>query len=235
MDLRRFLEARNGQRSIQSRVIPAVQKVLTAARGATDAFSGVGRHVNCSLKKLGFKNIEVGFRCGVGLGHGFGVGPGQSSTKVLSGTPVENAQLSSENVVDLKSGSTGSSYGYSMNDERPAEEARHSPNASKETPLEKSVASRTEKVINSFLQDPLFKDTEAGNLLTENDILQMLLKHQLAIEELIDENLKLRQVLVEDFKVSPCRLQTKDVSRTEVYYPCSDCFKCRRRRRKAAR
>ncbi|CAD5194441.1 unnamed protein product [Musa acuminata subsp. malaccensis] len=128
-----------------------------------------------------------------------------------------------------------------MNDERPAEEARHSPNASKETPLEKSVASRTEKVINSFLQDPLFKDTEvklvevAGNLLTENDILQMLLKHQLAIEELIDENLKLRQVLVEDFKVSPCRLQTKDVSRTEVYYPCSDCFKCRRRRRKAAR
>lgn len=87
-------------------------------------------------------------------------GPGQSSTKVLSGTPVENAQLSSENVVDLKSGSTGNSYGYSMNDERPAEEARHSPNASKETPLEKSVASRTEKVINSFLQDPLFKDTE---------------------------------------------------------------------------
>ncbi|CAL9205843.1 unnamed protein product, partial [Musa hybrid cultivar] len=228
-------------RPIYVGVIPAVQKVLTAARGATDAFSGVGRHVNCSLKKLGFKNIEVGFRCGVGLGHGFGVGPGQSSTKVLSGTPVENAQLSSENVVDLKSGSTGNSYGYSMNDERPAEEARHSLNASKETPLEKSVASRTEKVINSFLQDPLFKDTEvklvevAGNLLTENDILQMLLKHQLAIEELIDENLKLRQVLVEDFKVSPCRLQTKDVSRTEVYYPCSDCFKCRRRRRKAAR
>ncbi|URD86403.1 hypothetical protein MUK42_19043 [Musa troglodytarum] len=241
MDLRRFLEARNGQRSIRSRVIPAVQKVLTAARGATDAFSGVGRHVNSSLKKLGFKNIEVDIGCRVGLGHGFGVGPGQSGTKVLNGTPVEIAQLSSENVMDLKSGSTGSSSGYFMNDERPAEEARHSPYASKETPLEKSVASHTEKVINSFLQDPLFKDAEvklnevAGNLCTENDILQMLLKHQQAIEELIEENRKLRQILVEDFKVSPCRLQTMDVSRTEVYYPCSDCFKCRRRRRKAAR
>lgn len=54
--------------------IPVVNQVMGAARGATDAFSGVGRHVNDSLTKLGAKNIEAGIGCGVGFGHGFGVG-----------------------------------------------------------------------------------------------------------------------------------------------------------------
>ncbi|KAF9614508.1 hypothetical protein IFM89_018947, partial [Coptis chinensis] len=54
--------------------IPVLQQVTSAARGATDAFSGVGRHVNSSLRSLGVKNIEAGLGCGVGFGHGFGVG-----------------------------------------------------------------------------------------------------------------------------------------------------------------
>ncbi|XP_027361924.1 uncharacterized protein LOC113869675 isoform X2 [Abrus precatorius] len=54
--------------------IPVLNQVMSATRGATDAFSGVSRHVNTSLRKLGAKNIEVGIGCGVGFGHGFGVG-----------------------------------------------------------------------------------------------------------------------------------------------------------------
>lgn len=54
--------------------IPMLNQVMSATRGATDAFSGVSRHVNTSLRKLGAKNIEVGIGCGVGFGHGFGVG-----------------------------------------------------------------------------------------------------------------------------------------------------------------
>lgn len=54
--------------------IPMLNQVMTATRGATDAFSGVGRHVNNSLRKVGAKGIEAGIGCGVGFGHGFGVG-----------------------------------------------------------------------------------------------------------------------------------------------------------------
>ncbi|URD81360.1 GATA transcription factor 26 [Musa troglodytarum] len=242
-------------RPIYLGAIPAVQQVLTAARGATDAFSGVGRHVNGSLKKLGLKNIEVGIGCGVGIGHGFGVGialkpgvvnriqncfgevmgkimmnlgsipglssvqgiipgPGQNSINLPNGTPVGNAQVST--------------LRYSTYDERPAEEATNISHASKETLSEKSVTNRTEKVINNFIQDPLFKDAEvklnevAGDLRLENNVLQMLLKHQQVIEELIEENQILRQILAEDFKVPLSKLQAKNDNRTKAYYPCSD-------------
>ncbi|XP_019074105.1 uncharacterized protein LOC100258674 isoform X3 [Vitis vinifera] len=61
-------------RPINMGAIPVVNQVMGATRGATDAFSGVGRHVNDALRKLGAKNIEAGIGCGVGFGHGFGVG-----------------------------------------------------------------------------------------------------------------------------------------------------------------
>ncbi|XP_042000977.1 uncharacterized protein LOC121750504 isoform X2 [Salvia splendens] len=61
-------------RPINLGAIPVLGQVMSAARGATDAFSGVQRHVNNSLKKVGAKNIEAGIGCGVGFGHGFGVG-----------------------------------------------------------------------------------------------------------------------------------------------------------------
>ncbi|KAG6414210.1 hypothetical protein SASPL_126928 [Salvia splendens] len=61
-------------RPINLGAIPVLGQVMSATRGATDAFSGVQRHVNNALKKVGAKNIEAGIGCGVGFGHGFGVG-----------------------------------------------------------------------------------------------------------------------------------------------------------------
>ncbi|XP_074555992.1 uncharacterized protein LOC141811833 [Curcuma longa] len=262
-------------RPIYLGAIPAVQQVLMSARGATDVFSGVGRHVNSSLRKLGFKNIEVGIGCGVGVGHGFGVGfalkpgvvnriqnsfgevlekvmitvgnvpvlasiqgaipgPGKGTVNILSGNPIGNAQVSNERATttDLKFGNTYIG---------PTEEVMHSSYASKEPLPEKSIASRTERVINSFLHDPLFKDSEmevnetAGNLDLEKNVLKVLLAHQRVIEDLIDENQRLQQILVEDLKIPPSKLQIKPNSKSKAYYPCSDCFECRRRRRKATR
>ncbi|PQQ10823.1 putative serine/threonine-protein kinase [Prunus yedoensis var. nudiflora] len=60
-------------RPINLGAIPVLNQVMGATRGATDALSGVSRHVNNSLRKLGAKNIEAGIGCGVGIGHGFGV------------------------------------------------------------------------------------------------------------------------------------------------------------------
>lgn len=57
-----------------SGAIPVVNQVMSATSGATGILSGVARHVNDSLRKLGAKNIEAGIGCGVGFGHGFGVG-----------------------------------------------------------------------------------------------------------------------------------------------------------------
>ncbi|MCL7037959.1 hypothetical protein MKW94_009987 [Papaver nudicaule] len=54
--------------------IPALQQVMSATRGATDAFSGAGRHVNNTLRRFGAKRIEAGVGCGIGFGHGFGAG-----------------------------------------------------------------------------------------------------------------------------------------------------------------
>ncbi|KAL6556249.1 hypothetical protein OROGR_005537 [Orobanche gracilis] len=54
--------------------IPVLSQVMVATRGATNAFSGVHRHVNHYLRKVGVKKIEAGIGCGVGFGHGYGVG-----------------------------------------------------------------------------------------------------------------------------------------------------------------
>ncbi|XP_042430989.1 uncharacterized protein LOC122017435 isoform X3 [Zingiber officinale] len=268
MDPRRFLEAKFGLSSATcdgSGAIPAIQHVLTAARGATDAFSGVGRHINSSLRKLGLKNIEVGVGCGVGVGHGFGVGlalkpgmvnriqnsfgevlekvminvgsmpvlasiqgaisgPGKSKVNTLSGTPAGNAEVSSDKVSELKFGNTYTG---------PTEEVMHNSYASKEQVPERAITSHTERVINNFLQDPLFKDSEmkvnemVGNLHLENNVLEVRV-----IEELIEENQRLQQILEEDLKIPPSKLQIKRGNKANDHYPCADCFECRRRRQK---
>ncbi|KAK4787849.1 hypothetical protein SAY86_011682 [Trapa natans] len=61
-------------RPINMGAIPVVNQVMGAARGATDALSGVTGHMNSALRKIGAKNIQAGIGCGVGFGHGFGVG-----------------------------------------------------------------------------------------------------------------------------------------------------------------
>ncbi|XP_038975760.1 uncharacterized protein LOC103713605 isoform X5 [Phoenix dactylifera] len=256
---------------------------MSATSGATDAFSGVGRHVNGSLKKLGMKNIEAGIGCGVGVGHGFGVGlalkpgmvhliqssleqlmskimmnagsvpglpsassviPGsaQSSNTMLSGAFNKKVQSSSGSVLDLESKTTGNTFQPARFDESPHQEPTYNSYESKGTLSEKSIGSRTEKVINNFLQNPLFRNDEkmelnelAGNLRSENNVLQILLKHQQVIEELMEENQKLRQILVEDLNVPPSKLQINKESKIKTYYSCSDCFECRRRDRRRTR
>lgn len=264
-------------RPIYLGAIPALQQVMSATRGATDAFSGVGMHVNNSLRKLGMKNIEAGVGCGVGIGHGFGAGitlkpgvvnriqssvaqlvtrlvmrmgpsiqsviPGsvQNSVDVLRGTSGGNVQSSISSLLEPASNITGSKVQLSRGNGSSHRDPLHIPYGSTGTPSSTSHGSRTEKVLDSFLQNPLFKQGEDvevneldGNLRSENNVLHMLLKHQQAIQELMEENQKLQKILIEDLKVPPNKLRASNGSMMKFKDLSSDCFECRRRRRKGA-
>ncbi|CAL0314325.1 unnamed protein product [Lupinus luteus] len=252
--------------------IPMLNQVMSAASGATHAFSGVTRHVNTSLRKLGAKNIEAGVGCGVGFGHGFGVGlamkpgvlnqiqyslvvgltkmmmkfgitpdlpfgPGALPTSLQSGLGIVNSnqtsagsmmQLATKGVDQASQGLAGS---------QPLQIGSAFGNtALKGKALDSKFESRTEKVLNNFLQNPLLKgegephDEVGGRLLSENDLLKMVLKHQQKIEQLMEENQKLHQILVEDLKIPSSKLQTSSSGRHKL--PCTDCFECRRKQRK---
>ncbi|KAJ0961855.1 hypothetical protein J5N97_029683 [Dioscorea zingiberensis] len=267
-------------RPIYLGAIPMVQQVLTAARGATDALSGVGRHVNGSLKKFGVKNIEAGVGCGVGIGHGFGIGvalkpgvvqrvqsslalamanimmrmgiapkvpsiqniiPGSfQSNSMLSGSSDKSAytSISSSSILDLASKTTGSMQQHPIIDESSHQESTNSSSESKGS----LFGSKCVKVINEFLQNPVLKNNEdtdlnelAENLRSQNNVLQVLLKHQQVIEQLIEENQMLRRVLTEDLHVKPSKLHASKEIKIRSNYQCPDCFECRRRERKAAR
>lgn len=249
--------------------IPMLNQVMSATRGATDAFSGVSRHVNTSLRKIGAKNIEVGVGCGVGFGHGVGVGlavkpgvlnqiqsclvmtmtkmmmkfgitpslpfnPGalpaslQSATGAVSSGSV--TQLATKSADQLSQGLVGS---QPMNIGLAFDKT-----AIKDTSADSTYGSRTEKVLNNFLQNPLLKgegggpSESAGRLITENKILQMVLKHQQMIEELVEENEKLRQILVKELKVPSSKLEASSSGRIRNKLPCTDCFECRRKQRR---
>nr|CAB3500138.1 unnamed protein product [Digitaria exilis] len=247
-------------RPIYLGMIPGLQQVMSATRGATDAFSGVTRH----LRTSGLKNIEAGIGCGVGIGHGFGIGIAlkprvlhgiQSSvgeimyklTSKLKDTP-EMPSTSNPMVRSLSS-SQQTNAGMPMDLEAKTAENNLKHTTSYEmsrvqqsTQPEALSGSRTEKVIANFLQNPLFQnDTKMDfrdaprNLQGMDNVLQLVLKHQRVIEELREENENLRQILVEELKVSPTKLQIDRKNGVKVYYPCSDCFECRRRSRKTAR
>ncbi|XP_043715285.1 uncharacterized protein LOC122663718 isoform X2 [Telopea speciosissima] len=255
--------------------IPALQQVMSATRGATDALSGVGGHVNTTLRRLGAKNIEAGIGCGVGFGHGFGVGlalkpgvihrvqsclgqamaslmmkfgivpglqvgqkflPGslQSSLSMINETsmqnPIGNIMQSASKTLEHTSQGLSREGTLNMG-------SKYEAFTSKEASVDTFLGTRSEKVVSSFLQNPILKkeDVElnelAGRLRSENNVLQMVLKHQQVIEELMEENEKLRLILVEELKVPPSKLQLSS-SKTKFLSPCSDCFECRRRQRK---
>ncbi|XP_039060382.1 uncharacterized protein LOC120204358 isoform X2 [Hibiscus syriacus] len=256
--------------------IPMVGQVMTATRGATDAFSGVSRHVNSALWKLGAKSIQAGVGCGVGLGHGFGVGlavkPGvmhqiqcsitetmanlmmkfgmasnspfsegafpASFQRALTTTnePSQNPFGNMKHIVSKLADPTSQGlHGHGIMSRGSAYE-----NESPKSPAETSFGTRTEKVLNSFLQNPVLKEDGTGlnelawRLQNENNMLQLVLKHQQIIEELMQENEKLHQILVEDLKISPSKFQTS-YSSSKMKPPCSECFHCRRKRRKNRR
>ncbi|KAK1305927.1 hypothetical protein QJS10_CPA10g00993 [Acorus calamus] len=312
-------------RPIYLGAIPMLQQVMSATRGATDAFSGVGRHVNGSLRRLGVKNIEAGVGCGVGFGHGFGAdessamlnhenwfailcgfindalrdidcsliemkmlrrihaeqqkkwvhlkklvvasnpeqavvkmmvnlgmipdmsniksiipGPIQSSMGMLGQTP--DVQLSAGNVLQLASKIAGSTSQSSSSKDDGRGTAEYSGQSFLPSTSEIPLGGHTEKVIHSFLQNPILKgedavelDELAGKARSENHMLQLLLKHQRVIEELIEENEKLRQVLVEDLSIPASKLHTSSEDRIKSDTPCSDCLECRRRQRRTQR
>ncbi|XP_042506826.1 uncharacterized protein LOC122083182 isoform X2 [Macadamia integrifolia] len=255
--------------------IPALQQVMSATRGATDALSGVGGHVNTTLRRLGAKNIEAGIGCGVGFGHGFGVGlalkpgvmhrvqscfgqtmaslmmkfgivPGlQVGQNLLPGSLQSSLgminETSMQNLVGniMQSGSKTlehTSQGFSREGTSNAE-SKFKDLASKGASVDTLLGTRSEKVVSSFVENTILKEEDvelnelAGRLRSENSVLQMVLKHQQVIEELMEENEKLRQILVEELKVPSSKFQHSS-SRTKSRSPCSNCFECRRRQRK---
>ncbi|CAL4923857.1 unnamed protein product [Urochloa decumbens] len=251
-------------RPIYLGMIPGLQQVMSATRGATDAFSGVTSHVNSALRTSGLKNIEAGIGCGVGIGHGFGIGIALKP-RVLHGIQSSVGEMMSKLTSKLKdssempSASNPAARSLSSNqqthDGMPMDlEAKTAESNLKHTTSyemsrvpqpnqpEGLTGSRTEKVIANFLQNPLFQnDTKMdsrdapGNLQGMDNVLHLVLKHQRVIEELREENENLRQILVEELKVSPSKLQIDRKNRVKAYYPCSDCFECRRRSRKTTR
>lgn len=259
-------------RPIYLGMIPGLQQVMSATRGATDSFSGVTRHVNSALRKAGLKNIEAGIGCGVGIGHGFGIGialkpraihgiqssiaevlskltsklrdsSGETATSDLtSGSLPTSGQTPNGMSMDLEAKAFKSNFQHTSSNEISQVQPTHELRDQNGMPQEMITGGRTEKVIANFLQSPLFQnDTKtdirdaAVNLHGTDNVLQLVLKHQRVIEELRDENEKLRQVLIEELKISPAKLQPDRTSGVKTYYPCSECFDCRRRSRKSNR
>lgn len=256
--------------------IPMLNQVMTATRGATDAFSGVGRHVNNSLRKVGAKNIEAGIGCGVGFGHGFGVGLAvkrgvveriqlyliQAMTKLMMKSGMSTSLSVGEGILpaSLQAGMKTvneasnqnpmgianplevkvphSSFPGLLTDRSTNSVSSHENETSRSnvSSSNASYSSRTEKVISNFLQSPLVKDEDSTTnelserLRSENNLLHIVLKHQQVIDELTQENVKLREILVKDLKVSPSKLQTSYSSGSK--FPSTDCFECRRKQRR---
>uniref|UniRef100_A0A3B5YYR0 Uncharacterized protein n=1 Tax=Triticum aestivum TaxID=4565 RepID=A0A3B5YYR0_WHEAT len=246
-------------RPIYLGMIPGLQQVMSATRGATDSFSGVTRHVNSALRKAGLKNIEAGIGCGVGIGHGFGIGialkpraihgiqssiaevlskltsklrdsSGETATADLtSGSLPTSGQTPNGMSMDLEAKAFKSNFQHTSSNEISQVQPTHELRGQNGMQQEMITGGRTEKVIANFLQSPLFQND------TKTDIRDAVLKHQRVIEELRDENEKLRQVLIEELKISPAKLQPDRTSGVKTYYPCSECFDCRRRSRKSNR
>ncbi|KAL8488590.1 hypothetical protein ACS0TY_024296 [Phlomoides rotata] len=224
--------------------IPVLNQVMIATRGATDAISGVQRHVNTSLQKVGAKNIQAGIGCGVGFGHGFGVGLAvkpsflhqiQSKILELATHVVKKLGIDSGNQGLLPASlQTGKSM---VNEASPEyqtgvfstlmKSGSNGGNIIDGTTLvspvgnlapEKAVMnteynSRTEAVLNNFLKEE--GSSLHGTMQLENNVLQRVLKHQVLIEELMQENEKLRQILVEELKVHPGKLESNFTSRIQ--------------------
>lgn len=235
-------------RPINLGAIPVLNQVMVAARGASDVFSGVGRHVNHSLKMVGAKNIEAGIGCGVGFGHGFGVGlaikPGvvhQIQTSLLQ---MATKLMMKFGVTPNLSSIAGGMFPQSLQSGNTINTNTIQENLSSNVPLNSSSsysANRTEKVISNFLQSPLLegepneaKNQEVGQKLqSEKELIQMVLKQQVALEKLKEENEKLQEILVKDLKVSPDKFKVNGYySGTNMFNTCSDCLECRRRQKR---
>ncbi|CAN6486705.1 unnamed protein product [Victoria cruziana] len=246
-------------------LVPVLNQVRSATRGATAAVSGLREHVHSSLRRLGMKSVEAGVGRGVGTGHGFSLGValkpgvmnhiqsciGQMMLKMmknLGGIPgfsagqnlIHQPTKSGTKFVDeiFKKGEISSGAIHQVASK--VSGRSHSLVGERKVLPEISFGSRYEKVIKNLLSSPLLQDEKemevnelASKLQTENNVLQLLLKHQKVIEELTEENEKLRQVLIKELKVSPEKFETSSDKSWKLDTTCADCFECRRRRRKS--
>uniref|UniRef100_A0A803L5L1 Uncharacterized protein n=1 Tax=Chenopodium quinoa TaxID=63459 RepID=A0A803L5L1_CHEQI len=204
------------------------------------------------LKKIGAKNIEAGIGCGVGFGHGFGAGlalkPGVVQRIQFSMIELVSKMMMKFGVapdLSIGQGLLPASVQSSMtaiqgsardpmesiaqfgkkipgvNNQDPAGDGKVNLGierfGSEDVPSKLPLKNRTEKLINGFLKDPLLSGENS-------ELHDRVVKHQQVIEELMEENERLRQVLVEDLKVPSSKLQVRHSVRNES--PCSDCFKC---------
>lgn len=168
---------------------------------------------------------------------------GETATSDLtSGSLPTSGQTPNGMSMDLEAKAFKSNFQHTSSNEISQVQPTHELRDQNGMPQEMITGGRTEKVIANFLQSPLFQnDTKtdirdaAVNLHGTDNVLQLVLKHQRVIEELRDENEKLRQVLIEELKISPAKLQSDRTSGVKAYYPCSECFDCRRRSRKSNR
>ncbi|XP_010518704.1 PREDICTED: uncharacterized protein LOC104798356 [Tarenaya hassleriana] len=214
--------------------LPMVGEVMSAARGATNAFSGLTRQLNDVLWKLGARNIRAGVGCGVGFGHGFGVGVAvkpsamhklqasllDAASSLTTKLGLKNQTTKGNQIAEGQASGVPSGQNKYFNTNPPDSSASEPP----------ALGTRTEKVINSFLENPILKQQETPTderltrqLKSEKLVLEMVLRHQKLIEELMEENERLRRIVVEDLKVPPDNKHTS---------PCSDCFECLRKQRR---
>ncbi|KAM7256709.1 hypothetical protein ACFE04_012450 [Oxalis oulophora] len=248
--------------------IPVVNQVMSAGSGAVHAFSGVNRHVNDALRKVGAKNIQAGLGCGWKIAvYILGIAikpnaihqiqffitdamtklmakvapnlsinqdelqvPSLNNTSLMNNLINQNPLTSTMQLTNkLPEHRPGAMPGYDLTTEKLA---------SNHSVVETPFHSRTEQVLNSFVQNPiLMGDSSASGtnelgarLQSETNMLRMVLKHQQIIEELMEENNKLRQILMDDLKIPPSKLQASHLGRNKS--PCTDCFECRRKQRK---
>ncbi|PPR86928.1 hypothetical protein GOBAR_AA33761 [Gossypium barbadense] len=167
--------------------IPMLGQVMSATRGATNAFSGVSKHVNDALTKFGAKSIEAGIGCGVGFGHGFGV---ETMAKLMMkfgkapGLPFIGGAFPAS----FRSGWTTTNEPSrnplgNMNQivSKLADSTSQGLPGPGITSRGSTFGTRTEKVLSSFLQNPVFNDDEtsqnelAARLPTENNMLQLVM------------------------------------------------------------
>ncbi|KAL6556996.1 hypothetical protein OROHE_006872 [Orobanche hederae] len=183
--------------------IPVLSQVMVATRGATDAFSGVHRHVNDYLRKVGVKKIEAGIGCGVGFGHGYGVdsqvttqlmiklGIGPDSTLSINQANLPGSlqtvmsmvkEPSRESPVQVisplvKTLSNSSSHDTTRDGKTIV--SLDGTSAPKSAAVKTQNSSRAEEVVNNFLRNPLLKEERSslheppGVLQLENNVLQM--------------------------------------------------------------
>ncbi|CAH2078769.1 unnamed protein product, partial [Thlaspi arvense] len=225
--------------------IPMVGEVLSAARGATNAFSGATHHVNDALRKVGARNIKAGVGCGVGFGHGFGVGIAVKPSAIhklqasIMGTAsnlmakLGRTSETTSSQTEIEDQASQSLTGHKKHVDTQAASYKNSGSSTDS----RTFGTRTEKVISSFLDNPILKQQDTNGeerqvtqLESESLMLQMVLKHQKLLNEVMQENEKLRRIIIEDLKVSPEKL--KSVSAYKYETPCKDCFQCRRKQRR---